>query len=156
MKNLSVDTHPHDESKDQELYDLLKEGEDPGESPGDVGESTVGAHPAHYKEPEDRSSGDMDAPWGEAPKVHPNKHHHVVHLSDSALDAVRQSREDLLDKLFDGRDSTDKTEQALMSQHFKHVSSGEFTTSSPQLSEKAKHSMPETLMEKIRRVTGRH
>lgn len=154
MKSLSIDTHPHDPAVDEELYKLLKEAEDttPATSTGDdEGESTVGVNPNQYPDPEDRPTGDADAPWGEDPGD-------SIDNSTEVMRSFRQSREKILDDLFDGKGSSDGTEQAVMGQHLTHASSGDFETSSPQLSAKAKESSvkPETLLEMTRRIAGRH
>lgn len=164
MKSLSIDTHPHDPAKDEELYELLKEADGnttPATSTGDDdGEITVGTNPDEYPDPEDseKKDGTIDASWGQKPGITNDAHYHANEVRAQ----FRQSREDMLSKLFDGHDANAALEQKTMGQYLSHASSGQFETSSPQLSSKAK-GMPkvssaqsETLMEMTRRITGRH
>lgn len=129
MKNLSVDTHDHDTEADQNLYDLLKTAAD---EPGDDDESTVGTMPQPDDEDQDRSEGDMDAPWGENPSPE------VVQFSRQAFTKFREGREDLLKKHFDSKSVADAADKALMGQQLDHAKSGDYETSSPLLSEQAK------------------
>lgn len=161
MKTLSIDTHPHDPAADQELYDLLKEAEDttPATSTGDnEGETTVGVNPDAYPDPEDRGGGSIDASWGEET----GDGNDATHFSNEAFAQFKQSREKMLADLFDGVGDYNDVEQKTMGQHLSHAASGQFGTSSPQLSSKSKDMpkassvQPETLMEMTRRVAGRH
>lgn len=164
MKSLSIDTHPHDPAADQELYDLLKEAEDttPATSTdtADEEETTVGVNPDQYPDPEgsEKTDGTIDGSWGQDFCETNDANHH----SNQAFAQFKQSREKMLDELFDGKADCDAVEQKTMSQHLSHAASGQFETSSTQLSGKAK-GMPkvssvsmETLMERIRRACGRH
>lgn len=163
VKNLSTNVHGHDHEADQELYELLKEGQSVTNSPGDDEESTVGTNPDLYPEPEDREENDIDAPWGEHDVSDRAEHADAVHFSDAFLDSFKQSRERMLSRLFDSKDPSDVSEQKGMSQYLSHAAKGKFQTSSPQLSSKAKlqpqdktSSVNETLVNKVRRVAGRH
>ena len=162
MKSLSIDTHPHDPAKDEELYELLKEGDGnttPATSTGDDdGESTEGVNPDPYPDPDDRAANSIDAPWGEEPGETNDANRHATEVWKQ----VKENREDMLSKLFSGHDSNASLEQKTMGQHLSHAARGQFESSSPQLSPKSKgmpkvsSAQPETLMEMTRRVTGRH
>lgn len=152
-KNLSTDIHEHDEAADAELYELLKTG---AEAPGDADESTVGTNPDQY-EPPVRESGTLDAPWGEKP---PTDQVDALHYSDAFLKSFKEGREKMLETLFDSASSSNPAEQKFLSQHFDHAARGEFQTSSPQVSEKAKlmttnktsSARPETLTQQVNRL----
>lgn len=151
MKSLSTDTHAHDHATDQKLYELLtKEAETVPLEDND--KSTVGVNPDAYPDPEDRSSGSIDAPWGEKPD------NNAIQYSNEALNRFRLGREELLGKLFDGKASSDGAEQKLLSSHLDHHASGQFESSSPQLKGKLEKtsSAPQTLFERVRAITGRH
>jgi len=148
MKSLTIDTHEHDPACDQELYDLLskeaepaappkapapveavtmsKEGQDPGESPGDDGEG-LQAEVAEHLPVEGRAKGNIDAPWGEEPTA--GKKNDPVQFSNEATKQFRKSREDLLAKLFSHEASSGGKEKAASAS---------------------------TLLERVRRTSGRH
>lgn len=157
MKNLSTDTHVHDASADKELYDLLSKSAS-DESPGDTGETTVGVNPDLYPDPEDRPAGNMDARWGESDGKDGQT---PLHYSKETLRQFKEGREKMLASLFDNKNSSDSTDQKLLGQQLSHAASGDFETSSPQLASKtdmAIHktsSIPETLADQVRRITGR-
>ncbi len=162
-KSLSIDTHPHDPAADKELYDLLKEAEDttPATSTGDdEGETTVGVNPDQYPDPEDTKKQErtIDATWGQEFC----ENNDAFHNSNEVFSQFKQSREKMLETLFDGKKSSDAQQQKEMGQHLSHAKSGQFETSSPQLSSKAKGMpkvssvSPETLMERVRKALGRH
>ena len=162
MKNLSSDTHAHDTALDKDLFDMLsKEGMDPGESPGDDNASTVGVNPNQYADPEDSGAGSIDASWGDKDDSGdgqgPND---AVHHSTEVIQKFREGREDMLDKLFDGKASSDAAEQELLGAHLSHAASGQFQSSAPQLKAKSSiqktSSVPQTLMERVRATYGRH
>lgn len=158
MKSLSIDTHPHDPAADQELYDLLKEAEDTSPE-DDEDKSTVGTNPDLYPDPEgsEKSEGTIDASWGQ----NPGSTNDANHQSNEAFAHFKQSREKMLDDLFDGKEANDAVEQKVMAQHLSHAGSGQFETSSTMLSSKAK-GMPKvssvpmaTLMDRVRKACGR-
>lgn len=163
MKNLTTDTHAHDPATDQELFELLSKeaAQTPGESPGDDNKSTVGGNPDQYPDPEDSGAGSIDARWGDKDDSGdgqgPND---AVHHSTEVIKKFREGREDMLDKLFDGKASSDGAEQKLMGSHLKHVASGDFQSRAPQLKPKSSiqktSSVPQTLMERVRETYGRH
>ena len=157
MKNLSVDNIPHDEQDDAKLFELLSKeaAEAGGEKPADnEHEGTVGTT-GLYPSPEDRGEGTVDAPWGEKDGRLIDGKHQPNHHSNGAYAEFKKGREELLSRIFDGKGSSDKTEQGLISQSFSHGASGDFSTSSPQLSGKAKEaSQHETLLDRTRRLVG--
>lgn len=160
MKSLSVDTHAHDPVQDEELFKLLtKEGQDPGESPGDDNESTVGVNPPQTEEPtaEERGKGSIDASWGESAGDH--KGDHALHFSNEVVRQFRENREKMLDTLFDSKGPSEDAEQQLAGQHLRHVAEGDFESSAPMIKEKSKIQKTagvQTLMERVRSLTGRH
>jgi len=159
MKSLSIDVHGHDPAHDQELYDLLKnasatptkkvvvptmdkEGQDPGESPGDD-TSVQGVNPDQSDV--DRPKDSIDAPWGEAgPKA-------VLQFSNEVSRQFRKNREDLIHRLFDGSHSSAVTEKKLLGKNLQHAAKGDFETSSLTLGPKTASL---TLREKVRKLTG--
>lgn len=150
MKSLSHDTHAHNGADDQELYDFLsKEASD---SPGDDEEGTVGVTPDTYPDPEDRKSGDIDAPWGEHDVSSGKEHADAFHNSDQVYAHYKKGREELLQKLFDSKVTSDPAHQKILSQNLEHARTGEFETSSSQLSGKSKMSSIgfETLRERLK------
>lgn len=133
MKNLSSDTPSHNPQADQDLYDLLtKESEETGV---DDDESTVGTTPDPGEEDLERSSGDIDAPWGEKPPAEP------VQFSKQDMSKFKETRERFLEKHFDSKGVADKANQALVGQQLQHAASGDYETSSPLLSSQAKKAL---------------
>lgn len=157
MKTLSIDTHEHDADTDDQFYVALSEKQADVVAPQtytdteDEDRSTVGTQPQPDEGVPDRSKGDIDAPWGEAPSPE------VVQFSRQAYTDFKQGREKLLEKLLDSKVTSDKAEQGLVAQQFDHAASGDFETSSPQLSGKSKTSAAqyETVAERLRAVVGR-
>lgn len=130
MKNLTTDTPDHDPKADQDLYDLLtKQAEETGD---DEDETTVGTTPQPDDEDLDRSSGSIDAPWGEKPSPE------VVNFANQGLTKFKETREKFLEKHFDSKGVADKAQQAVVGQQLVHAASGDYETSSPLLSEQAK------------------
>ena len=110
---------------------LVKQGSD---SPGDEDESTVGVNPDQQPPPEDRPKGDIDAPWGEEDS--PGKKNSPVHFSDAAFQGFINSRQEMLDSLFDSKGPAQKAEGALLGQHLDVAAKGNFETSAPLLEQK--------------------
>lgn len=130
MKNLSTDTPDHDPKADQGLYDLLtKRAEETG---ADEDESTVGTMPQPDDENYERSSGNIDAPWGEEPSPE------VLEFSRQDMTKFKETRERFLEKHFDSKGVADKVQQAVVGQQLSHAAKGDYETSSPLLSEQAK------------------
>jgi hypothetical protein len=150
------------DSHEQQLFDLLQgKSETPLQKESqamiaekDVNyETTIGVNPDLRPDPEDRAKGNIDATWGEVD----GSQNDARHYSTEAAKQFRVGREEMLAKLFDGKQSSDGAEQKLVGAHLAHGASGEFETSSPQLSSKSKLqklAAPETLSEQVRRVVG--
>jgi len=140
MKTLSIDTHEHDQDTDSQFYAVLSDKTADVAAPQtytdteDEDRNTVGTQPQPDEGVPDRSSGDIDAPWGEQPSPE------VVQFSRQAYTDFKQGREKLLEKLLDSKATSDKAEQSMASQYLDHAASGDFETSSPQLSGKSKTS----------------
>jgi hypothetical protein len=116
------------------MYDLLtKEGET--STLTDETKSTVGVNPDQQPPPEDRkrTAGTIDAPWGE--RDGPEKGT-SVHFSDAAAEGFIQSRQNILDELFDMKGTSSATEQKLVGQYLDHGESGDFESKAPLLETK--------------------
>lgn len=155
MKSLSTDTHPHDVSCDQKLYDLLKEASDgPGSIEDDEDKTTATTIPETdpiEDSAKDSDEGDIDASWGENPNS--GDHTEVLHFSKAVIKRFREGREELLSKYFDGKKASEGAEKKLMGQHFSNF--GEAEASNPLLG-KDTVKTSSTLMERVRAITGRH
>lgn len=129
MKNLSSDTPGDDQEAVDRLYDGLKKvAEQTGD---DEDESTVGTMVQPDDEPKERPEGTIDAPWGEDSPA-------GMQFAGENYKKFREGREELLGKLLDGKGPSDQAEKKLISQQFAHGASGDYETSSPQLSDQAK------------------
>ena len=154
MKSLSTDTHPHDTSCDQDLYDLLKEAEGGPCCPeNNEGESVAGVTPEVDpvdEGPKDSDDGTLDASWGE----NPNKgdHTEVIHFSKAVIKRFKEGREELLSKYFSDKSSAG-AEKKLMGKNFSNFSKAE--ASNPMLG-KDTVKTSSTLMQRVREITGRH
>jgi hypothetical protein len=125
--------HDATEHHTRVMYDaLVKEGSD---SPGDDEESTVGVNPDQQPDPEERPKGDIDAPWGE--NDNPASEPKAEHYSDAAYQGFIQSRQNILDELFDSKGPASSAEQALLGQQLQHASSGDYETRAPLLEPQA-------------------
>lgn len=142
------------------LESMLKEGEEkegsdttPATStdPKDETRSTVGTT-SLYDNPEDRESGNVDAPWGEKPPEDPQQH--GTGVENKHVDTERG----ILDKAFSGTAAAAKADQQLISANFAHGASGDFESRQPLLQGKSSNEAKKepTLMEKVRSVAGRH
>ena len=121
-------------SHEDKFYELMKNGE---QTPTD--EDVAPPDPVELYEEES------------LPKAPASK----IHLARPVLEAIHDGREKLLDTIFNEKGKSDSAEQASMAQRFDHVRSGEFETSSPQLSAKSKMKIAEaplTLAEQLRRL----
>lgn len=140
-----------------ELFEKLSAEDGLGNVGTNVDQTQKGKNPDQYPPPEDRPTGNMDAPWGEPPGALSHGQQPVRHNADVVMKAFREGREELLGKLLDSKKPSDKAEQAVVSSMLDAASSGEFETSSPQLSEKSKMSSApadETLLQQLWRTTG--
>lgn len=124
---------------------LVKQGSD---SPGDDDESTVGVNPDQQPDPEDRPKGDMDAPWGE--ETSPGKKNEPEQFSDAAMQGFINSRQEMLDSLFDSKGPAQKAEASLVGQQLAHGASGNFETKAPLLERKTAED--QTLSELVRGI----
>lgn len=135
--------------------DLEKEGVDTNPETStdskDESRSTVGTT-ALYDNPEDRSSGDIDAPWGEPGPDDPS------HNSSGVWNKHVETKHELLGKAFSGTKPAFAADQQLISANFAHGASGNFESHAPSLHAKSKTKATKepTLMEKVRTVAGRH
>ena len=82
----------------------------------------------------------------------------AVHFSDEVSRQFRQNREELLDRLFDGMASTQGAEQKIVGEQLSHGASGQFETSAPMLAPRSKIEKvaEQTLLERVRKIAGRH
>lgn len=127
--------HDATEHHTRVMYDaLVKEGSD---SPGDDEESTVGVNPDQQPDPEDRPKGNIDAPWGENDLPASASSGTPEHYSDAAYAGFIQSRQKILDELFDSKGPASKAEQALLGQQLQHAASGDYESRAPLLEQRA-------------------
>jgi len=137
------------------LYELLKVGESMDTNEDETTADQDNGPP----DPSDRDSGDIGAPWGE-PDGSENHMGTAQHHSSAVQELHDEGREKQLERSFSSKTDADKTHQATISQNFAHGASGEFTTHSahlrPKSVEKLSHARQPTLMEQVRRLTGRH
>lgn len=145
-----------------ELMDLLKEGNDPNPKTSvetNETDSTVGVT-HQYDKPEDRVTGESTALQGEEPVTDTPTRTDAVHHSSAVWDESKKVRAGVLLRALDGKATAAKADQAIMSENFKHVASGDFEAHSCLLQGKSKlkvsHARTPTLMERVREVTGRH
>lgn len=145
---------------EDELHELLKQSADRAGTAmeNDEDKSTVGTTNL-YDDPEDRGKAEtVDAPWGEAGttlKGHPQ----ADHQSDGVWEEHKKVRQGVLDRAFSGRSKADAADQALISQNFTHGAAGDFSAHSVHLQgksiEKVSHPRRMSLMENVRKLTGR-
>lgn len=110
--------HDATEHHTRVMYDLLvKEGT---KTETDEDKSTVGVNPDQQPDPEGRAAdaGTIDAPWGE--KNDKGEEPSPEHFSDAVAQGFIQSRQNILDELFDAKRPAAKAEQKLISQHIAH------------------------------------
>jgi hypothetical protein len=130
---------------------LSKEASDKSSyTPGDEDESTVGVNSGQQPKPQGRGENTIDAPWGDnpAPESSSNK---VVHHSDATVQGFIQSRQQILDELFDSKKPAAKAEQALVGEQFEHGRTGEYESKSPLLEKGARD---QTLSERVSGLLG--
>lgn len=101
-----------------------------------------------YDNPPGRESGNIDAPWGEAPHPDPN------HNGDAAWKLHLDTRFGTLKRLFDGKENAKDVDQALVQQYFEHGKPGEYETRAALLHKEAQALQPEgaTLTERVRKL----
>lgn len=135
------------------LYDaLVKQGET---TETDEDKTTVGENPDQLLgAPADQPKGDIDAPWGQedTPEGVRSKKNDPEHFSDAAMQGFIDSRQEMLNDLFDSKKPAAKAEQALVSQQLGHGASGDFESRAPLLEEKT--SADRTLNECVRGLLG--
>lgn len=81
-----------------------------------------------------------------------------IQFTHPVMKALHKGREELLSRLFDVKDKSDAAEQSAMSQKLDHARTGDFETSSPQLSSKSKvkiAEVPPTLGDLVKAKLGR-
>ena len=113
-------------------------------------ESTVGVNPDQQPDFEGRAAGSMEAPWGERPSPKSDTQD-SVHHSDAVLQGIEQSRQRMLEELFDSKGPASKAEQALVGQQLSHGASGDYESSSCLLNKSAGE---HTLSERTRGLLG--
>jgi hypothetical protein len=126
--------HDATEHHTRVMYDfLVKEGT---KTETDEDKSTVGVNPNQQPDPEGRAedAGTIDAPWGE--KNDKGSEPSSEHFSDAVAQGFIQSRQNILDELFDGKKPAAKAEQKLVSQNFDHARSGDYESKAPLLESK--------------------
>jgi hypothetical protein len=145
--------HPEDE-----LFELLKLSAPETQLENDIDKTTVGVNHL-YEEPEGRSSGDTNAPWGEKGPTDTRGNPDGQQHSSSADAGHKEVRQGLIDTLFANKKAIDQAEQAFMSQNFQHVAGGSFSAHSVHLQskslEKISHPRSQSLMERVLKTTGR-
>lgn len=98
--------------------------------------------------PDDRKPGTIDAKWGDRPPAN------MVNNGTSVVEAAKDGREDMIERLFDSPKTTAPAEQAAMSALFGGMASAE--SHSPLLTRgKEKKASDETLTDKVVRIAGR-
>lgn len=131
---------------EDELYELLKEGE---ATENNEGSSTKG-ETVLYPDPLGREAGNADAPWGE--KGHPDPSHN----STGVWEGHKKTRSGVLSNTFSGFGAAQAAARATISQNF---NTKDYGTHSAVLEKKAAMKMAEprqlTLLERVKRVTGR-
>ncbi len=146
-------THDATERHTRVMYDFLtKEAKDGGDAPdNDEDKTTVGVNPEQAKKPEERGKGTIDAPWGEPDNTSrdPNQ---PEYFSDAATQGFIQSRQNMLDELFDSKKPATQAAQAIVSQELAHGASGNFESKAPLLEPKT--ASDRTLSELTRAILG--
>lgn len=111
-----------------------------------------------YPPPEGRKPGTLDARWGDKPAEGHNGYPDVY--GKAALEAAKDGRGDVIDRLFDSPRTMAQVEQQLMGQHFEHAREG--TPHSPMLQrnhlplkEASVNESDLTLTDKVMRAAGR-
>ncbi len=104
-----------------------------------------------YDDPPGRKDvSNIDGRWGEGSKAE------AFHQNDATYEASKKDRHDVTSRAFATLKANEKTDQATVSELFEHGRSGQFTTHSVPLLTKTKEgSAPETLSDRVRRLTGR-
>jgi hypothetical protein len=107
-----------------------------------------------YDPPADRRPGTLDAKWGDKPPEGHNGYPDVY--GKAALEAAKDGRGDMLERLFDSPRTMAEVEQSLMAQHFDHAREG--TPHSPMLQRNRlplkEASADQTLTDQVMRVVG--
>ena len=133
--------HNATEHHTQVLSDYLRKEAEDAET--NLEDSTVGVNPDQQPDPEGRSAGSIDAPWGERPSSKSGTQD-AVHHSDAVLRGIEQSRQRMLTELFDSKGPSSRAEQDLVGQQLSHGSSGEYESSSCMLNKSAgEHTLAE-------------
>lgn len=109
-----------------------------------------------YEPPADRKPGTLDAKWGDKPPEGHNGYPDVY--GKAALEAAKDGRGDMIERLFDSPRTMAQVEQSLMSEHFVNAKDG--TPHSPMLQRnrlplKEASVNDETLTDQVMRVAGR-
>jgi hypothetical protein len=118
-------------------------------------QSTVGMADV-FKPPTDRAPGTLDAHWGDHPAEGHNGYPDVY--GTAAMQAAKDGREEMLERLFDSPKTTAPAEQAFMSQHFVNASKGDPHAPMLQrgrLPAKTASVDDETLTDAVVRIAGR-
>ena len=157
LGTLSADPMPTDKDGSDELYALLQKKADVVEpetatDPKDEERLMVGTM-APYTNPAQRESGTAGAPWGEPTSKQPQR-------SEGASEGAVETRQGVLHRVFSGTSEAERAVRQQIAQNFAHGARGDFEahTALLQGASKSKVAFPrsQTLMEQVRRTTGRH
>jgi hypothetical protein len=139
-------------SHEDALYTLLKGAEELETAEGVPGKALI------RPDPKDRAERGVHAPWGEdGPEagglLTPNQHSDATDLENE------DGRRGMIARNFSHSHEADAAAQRILAKNLAHFASGDFTTSSPQLSsrmrvKKAQVEAP-TLAEQVIKATGR-
>ncbi len=102
-----------------------------------------------YEDPPGRQDGqNLDARWGVETKGE------LAHNNEGTFRESKETRTEILRRAFDKLPSVVKQDVDAVSALLDHASSGQFTTRSATLLGKAKLAAPESLVDRVRRITG--
>lgn len=134
-------------SHEEELYELLKQGNDIGVTlPNNEGHMITG-ETSIYEDPEDRNpAGTTESPWGE--KGPEEAFHHTEAAHKESLNV----RHGVIDRNFRFKPQADAAAKKTISDNF---STRDYESHSIHLQKKTASVPAQTLMERVRRLSGR-
>lgn len=122
-------TSPEEDAARLEAF--LKEGEAP---PGDLQRDTTGRNPDPYMKQPDRTSGNIDALWGDPDRKQDDPSGTSVHHSNVVLEEFVRGREEFLNRMFANKKPSQQADHALLGSQLQHAATGDY---------EASHAMPQ-------------
>lgn len=129
------------DTPEDELFEILKSA---GTKIDNNEDSSVSASSDLHEEPGNRESRNIDAPWGEEGPKDP------AHNSNAVWNQSRRNSVGVLSKAFSGFRSAASANKSVISQS---LSTRSYESRSPML--KQAHTRASTLLERVKRITGR-